>query len=417
MIERMYRLARLLTVSAILATVGITCSAQDWSQWRGPSRDGTVAVAAAVKEWPSSFARSWRVEVGEGYSSPVVSGGRVFVHSRRDPHEVVTALDLATGKVAWQKEYPAAYQKNQYATKMRRGPNATPLVAGGRVFTLGTTAILTAWDAKSGSRLWQKDFSNLVDFSKLFCGTAASPLLVNGLLVVQVGSDIHGGRIAALEPATGEARWEWQGPGPGYASPVVVIAGGTAQIVTMTNQSIVGLEAATGKELWSAPFADEWHENIVTPSWTGTHLVVSGTRQGTQAYTLRQADGKWQAVQAWKNPQASMYMSSPVVSDGVIYGFSDKRKGHFVALDVATGQVKWQTEGREGANAAVVRTPDHVVYLTDAANLVVVKRVAAGFNLERKYELGISETWTTPVVLGRDLIVKDATTVARLGGR
>ena len=94
---------------------------------------------------------------------------------------------------------------------MAKGPNATPLVTGGRVFTLGATGILTAWDAASGKKLWEQNYTKQVDFSKLFCGTAASPILAHGLVVVQVGSDIHGGRILALDPATGTAKWEWKG--------------------------------------------------------------------------------------------------------------------------------------------------------------------------------------------------------------
>jgi outer membrane protein assembly factor BamB len=391
--------------------------AQDWPQWRGPARDGSVPASQAPREWPASYAQAWRVEVGEGYSSPVLADGRVFVHSRRDPQESVTAIDAASGKVIWRQDYAAPYQKNQYAVRMGKGPNATPLVAAGRVFTIGATGVLTAWDAASGREVWRKDFSKSVDFSKLFCGTSASPLLVGGLVVVQVGSDVGGGTIVALDPATGTAKWEWRGAGPGYASPALVTVAGTPQIVTMTNQSIVGVEAATGRQLWSVPFPDEWHENIVTPVWTGTHLVVSGIRQGTQAYTLQQAGGTWTASRVWRNVEASMYMSSPVAADGVVYGMSDKRKGHFVAIDAATGAVKWKTEGREGAQAAVLLAPSHVLYLTDGGDLSIVKRAAGEFALERKYDLGTEETWTTPLVLGRDLIVRDATSLTRLTGK
>jgi len=404
-------------MTGLLLGIGHPLVAQDWPQWRGPSRDGTVPAASTPASWPESFAPAWRVEIGEGYSSPVVAGGRVFVHSRRDPQEVVSAIDLASGKVLWQHTQAATYEKNQYAVRMGKGPNATPLVAGGRLFTLGATAILTAWDATSGKQLWQQNFSKMVDFSKLFCGTAASPLIAGGLLIVQVGSDVGGGLIAAFDPATGAERWAWRGAGPGYASPIAIDVAGVRQIVTMTNQSIVGLDAGTGSELWSVPFPDEWHENIVTPIWTGSHLVVSGLRQGTQAYTLARAGAAWQVKPAWKNTQASMYMSTPVVADGVIYGLSDKRKGHFVAIDVATGAVKWQTEGREGANATVLLTPSHVVYLTESADLVLVRRDTGKFALERKYDLGTSETWTTPVVIGRDLLVKDATSLVRLAGK
>lgn len=406
------------TLAAVwLCSASTPCAAQVWPQWRGPSRDGSVPAAQVPVAWPESYAPAWRVDVGEGFSSPVVNYGRVFVHSRRDPQEIVTAVDLASGKVIWQQQYAAAYQKNQYAVKMARGPNATPLAAGGRLFTLGATGVLVAWDASTGKEIWRQDYSKQIDFSKLFCGTSASPLLAEGRLVVQIGSDVHGGRVLALDPATGATVWEWKGAGPGYASPVLATVAGVAQIITLTNSTIVGLDAAKGAQLWSAPFTDEWHENIVTPIWTGTHLIVSGTRQGTQAYTLTRSGAAWTATRVWQAWASSMYMSTPVVADGVIYGLSDKRRGHFVALDVATGAVRWTTEGREGEHASVLLAPKHVIFLTNANRLIVARRGAAAIDIEKTYTVGQAETWSVPVLLGRDLVVRDATGVSRLTGK
>jgi outer membrane protein assembly factor BamB len=403
-------------IAIVLSVSAQSPPAREWTQWRGPNRDGIVPAAQVPADWPAAFGSAWRVEVGEGYSSPVVAGTRVFVHSRKDPKELVTAIDLPSGKTVWQQVYDAPYQKNQYAVRMGKGPNATPLVAEARLFTLGATGILNAWDTASGKRLWEQNYTKEVDFSKLFCGTAASPVLAHGLVVVQVGSDVHGGRILALDPATGATKWQWRGPGPGYASPVIITVGATSQLVTMTNQSIVGLDARTGRELWTAPFPDEWHENIVTPTWTGRHLIVSGTRQGTQAYTLSETGGAWQAKQVWKVTDASMYMSTPVAGDGLIYGLSDKRKGHFVALDESTGAVKWATEGREGDFASVLLTPKHVLFLTNGADLVVARR-GGTFAIDKKYDLGASETWSAPVIVGRDLVIRDAAGVSRLSAK
>lgn len=399
-------------ISFSLAIVPIA-NAQEWSQWRGPQRNGMIPASHTPKAWPEALQRVWRVETGEGYASPLVAKGKVFVHSRQDPEEIVMALDYATGKTLWQQKYAAPFTKNQYAVKMAKGPNATPLLAGNRLFTLGVTGILNAWDTATGKSLWTKDFSKTVDTSKLFCGTAASPLLVDGLVVVQVGSDIHGGQILALDPASGATRWEWKGLGPGYASPVIVDAGGTQQIVAMTEGSMVGLDSK-GAELWSTPFPDEWHENIVTPIWTGTHLIVSGPRQGTHAYSLAQTGGKWQATEAWKNADVTMYMSSPVFGDGLIYGLSEKRKGQFVALDAKTGAVRWITEGREGEHASVMLTPGNLVYLTNNADLIIARRNTAKFEVDKKYDVAESATWATPVFLGNDLLVRDATGLIRL---
>jgi len=392
-------------------------SAQEWTQWRGPGRDGFVAEKNAPANWPEKLDRVWRVEIGEGYSSPVVSAGRAFVHSRRDPQEIVTAINLADGKVLWEQKYEAGFKKNQYAVEMAKGPHATPLVIGNTVITLGVTGMLNAWDVRTGQRVWTRDFSQLIDTSKLFCGTAASPLPVTGRVVVQVGSDIHGGKILGLDPATGATQWEWTGLGPGYASPVVVDIKGQSQIVGLTEGSIVGLDAKNGKELWSVPFPDEWHENISTPLWTGTHLIVSGTRQGTHAFTLAEQNGKWQATEVWKNPDVAMYMSSPVVADGVVYAHSSKKKGQFVAFDEQTGALRWATEGREGEHASLLLTPRHVVFLTNSADLIVAKRGAPAFTVERRYEVAESSTFATPVLLGSNILVRDATGLMLLTGK
>jgi outer membrane protein assembly factor BamB len=298
--------------------------------------------------------------------------------------------------------------------KMSKGPNATPLVVGDRLFTIGATGVVMAWDTATGRQLWTKDFSKTVDTSKLFCGTAASPLLLGGLVVIQVGSDVHGGQILALDPATGAQRWEWRGPGPGYASPVVIDVAGVPQIVTMTNSSIVGLSTKGGAELWTVPFPDDWHENIVTPVWTGTHLIVSGPRQGTHAFTLQQSKGKWQATEAWRNSDVAMYMSSPVYGDGLIYGLSEKRKGQFVALDAKTGAIRWITEGREGEHASVLLMPANVVFLTNNADLIVARRGTPNFEVERRYDVADGATWAMPVFLGGDLLVRDASSLVRL---
>jgi outer membrane protein assembly factor BamB len=389
----------------------------DWPQWRGPARDGAVPAASVPKTWPKAYAEKWRVDIGEGYSSPVTSGGRVFIHSRKDPLEVVTAVNAVDGKTIWQQSYPAPYPKNQYAVKMGRGPNATPLVAGTRIFTFGATGMLVAWDAATGKNLWQKDFSPKVDFSKLFCGTSASPVIANGLVVAQAGSDVGGGVIVGLDPATGAVKWEWKGAGPGYASPLVINVGNSSQIVTMTNSSVVGLDAKTGQQLWTAAFPDDWHENITTPVWTGDTLIVSGTRQGTHAYRLVPAGAMWKAEQLWKSPESSMYMSTPVVADGLIYGMSDKRKGMFVAVDIKTGAVKWRTEGREGMNTVVQLLPQHIAFLTDEAKLVLAKRNTADFTADQKYDLPVSATWGAPIWLGADLILRDAAGLVRLSGK
>ena len=117
--------------------VATGASGQEWTQWRGPSRDGSVSGKNVPLAWPESLKQSWRVDIGEGYSSPVVAGGRVFVHGRHDPEEIVTGINLADGKIIWQQKYQSEFKKNQYAVKMAKGPHATPLVVDNRPLKWG----------------------------------------------------------------------------------------------------------------------------------------------------------------------------------------------------------------------------------------------------------------------------------------
>src|SRR5689334_18837960 len=123
----MNMIARLALIS-LLAGAAVPQTSQNWPEWRGAGRHGVLLQAQLPAQWPPAFRQAWSVPVGEGYSSPVVSGGVAFLHSRQDPQEVVTAVDLATGRVKWRDTYAAPINKNGYAATMGKGPNATPLV-------------------------------------------------------------------------------------------------------------------------------------------------------------------------------------------------------------------------------------------------------------------------------------------------
>jgi outer membrane protein assembly factor BamB len=136
-------------------------SAQDWPQWRGPNRDGATSRFVVPAVWPKALKQLWKTPVGSGYSSPVVAGGNAWIHSRSGEEEAVSCLDLKTGKTLWRKSYAVAFTKNQYATQMGKGPFATPVLHGGRLFTLGATDVLSCFDAATGELKWRKDFGPL----------------------------------------------------------------------------------------------------------------------------------------------------------------------------------------------------------------------------------------------------------------
>jgi len=395
-----------LMVVALTLSGARAVSAQEWGQWRGAARDGVVKNFAAPAVWPKELKRLWKVPTGGGYSSPLVSAGRVFLHTRQEEVEVVSAFDLTTGKTLWSKSYPAPFSKNQYAVKMGKGPNSTPVLHAGNLYTLGVGAVLSAFDAKTGELKWRKDFSAQIDTSKLFCGTAMSPVIEKGMLIVHVGDD-RGGQVVAFDAATGAEKWKWQGDGPGYSSPIVVDLAGARQVVTLTDRSVVGLAADSGKLLWKMAFADEWNENIVTPVVYGKSLIVSGIRQGTRAFEVVNTAAGYEAKQLWHNPQVSMYMSSPVLDGDYLYGLSSQRKGQYFCLDARTGQIVWATDGREGNQAAVLSAGGVLLFLTADADLIVAARSRKGFEPLARYRVADAATWAHPAVFGKQILVKD----------
>lgn len=395
------------TISVISITLMIPAAkAQDWPQWRGPNRNGGVASFSAPVVWPKNLTRKWKTEVGGGYSSPIVQESRVYLHTRRGEEEIVSCIDLSTGKIIWNKNYNAAFNKNQYAVKMGKGPNSTPVLHAGKLYTLGVTAILSCFDSKTGALKWRKDFSKDIDTSKLFCGTAMSPVMDRGLLIVHLGDDRRGW-VIAFDQETGNEKWKWEGDGPGYASPIIADSEGARQFITLTDKSVIGIAVDTGRLLWKLPFPDEWNENIVTPVAHGNNLIISSVRQGTRAIRISKERDQWKAVEVWRNPKLAMYMSSPVLDGDFVYGLSHFRKGQFFCLDARTGETMWTTDGREGANASLLDAKNVLFMLTSDGDLIVANKSAKAFEQVARYTVADSSTWAHPVVLGRQILVKD----------
>lgn len=383
-----------------------SAQAQNWPQWRGPKRDGAVADFIAPSVWPEKLKLKWRASVGSGVSSPVADGGRVWIHSRKGDDEVVSCLDLKSGALLWSKSYPAPFAGYPGATRVGKGPYSTPVLFGGRLYTLGITAILSCFDAQTGESVWRRDFGP-VDISNNFTGAGMSPVIDRGSVIVHVGDD-RGGKLLALDTANGKEKWRWSGDGPGYASPIAVEFEGERQLVTMTDKAVIGVSAQSGQLLWRISWPDKWNENIVTPVLYKDMLIFSGVRRGTLAVRAKKQGNQWTTQEVWSNPEVCMYMSSPVLDGEYLFGMSEKRKGQFFCLNAATGKVAWVTEGREGFNAAIVGAKGALFILTDEAKLIVARKSAIGFEPIRTYVVADSQTMAHPVVSGGQILIKDS---------
>lgn len=410
-----FRFSSRLAVAVLLAAaVETSICGQDWAQWRGPGRDGVVAGFQAPKSWPEQLKTRWTVKVGIGHSSPLVAGNRVYQHARQGDNEVVLALDLATGKVIWQDSYPAAYTVNPAAVYHAKGPKSTPIYANGKLYTLGITGILSCYDTVKGRLLWRKDFFERFRAKAPLFGTAMSPVIDSGMIIVHAGGNDQGGMVA-LDAATGAEKWAWTGDGPGYASPIVIDAGGKRQIVTQSQKYIVGISVSDGGLLWKIPFETEYVQNIVTPVVYKDLLIFSGINKGVFAVRLGYRDNRWVADQVWSNREVSMYMNSPVISGQMIFGLSHKNKGQFFCLDAATGKTLWTGDPRQGENAAMLLAGNVLLSLTNDAHLIVTDPASRGARVIRNYTVADSPTWAHPAISGKNIIIKDENSLRLLG--
>ena len=285
------KLARLAGVTAVLLGGAVVGHGQggDYTQWRGPNRDGAVASFTEPSAWPEQLTQRWKVEVGTGYATPILVGNRVYVFARLNDQETMQALDAASGKVLWRTGYPAAFTMHSAATRHGAGPKSTPVFANGRLYSIGMTGIVTAWDAASGKQLWQKPGSDLVP---MYTTHSFSPIVDGGQVIFHVGGHMKGA-LTAFDAATGNVRWSWDGDGPGYGSPMIAELGGTRQLVTITQGKVVGVDLANGALLWERPFVSANFTNGMTPVVHGQSVIVSGNGGPTVAFAVARRNNQW----------------------------------------------------------------------------------------------------------------------------
>jgi outer membrane protein assembly factor BamB len=400
--------AAAILVAALSSAARSQSNAGEWPQWRGPNRDGHAAGVTPPKAWPERLTPRWKAEVGSGYATPLLVGDRLYVFSRQADNEVMAALDAASGKVLWRTSYPAPFKMDTAAAPHGPGPKSTPAYADGKLFSIGMGGTVTAFDAATGKQLWQKPG---LPEQPLWTSHSFSPLVDRGLVVFHMGGNDKG-TLSAFDVNTGAVRWAWSGDGPGYGSPMLFDFAGTRQIVTMTQQKFIGLDAATGTLLWERPYTTEYAQNVITPIRYGDTLLVSGYQKPVAAFRLARRNNQWTTEQAWENADVSLYMSDAVLIGDTLVGFSQRRSGQFFGLDARSGKTLWTSEPRQATNAALVAARDVWFALKDDGELLVSRTDATAFEPLRRYQVGPSATWAQPVVSGNRVFVKDGLTVA-----
>ena len=393
-------------VLALLVSVAATSAAQsgrfDYPQWRGLHRDGGASGFVEPSTWPAALTRQWTVAVGQGYATPLVIGDRVFVFTRWNDDEMLTSLDAGTGSVLWQTTYEAPYDMFAATIVHGPGPKATPLFVDGKLFTLGISGIVSAFDADNGQLLWQTPRP----VEQPFYGTAASPAADGNLVFVHTGN--YDG-LTAFDRDTGAVTWRTAGTFT-YSSPLIVELDGVRQVVSVSQDGVAGLSVHDGVVLWTYPFASPY-THAVTPIEHVERIIVSAQNMGVRALRPRRERSGWTVETAWRNEDVSPGMTNPVVVADTLFGLSERMRGQFFALDADTGATLWLGPPRQAENTAIVKAERLLFLLNDDAELIVARASRAGFDPIVRYTVADSPTWAQPAISGNRFFVKDVDTL------
>lgn len=395
--------AVLLVLSAVLLGAAAAL-AQDWPQWRGLNRDGIV-VGVQASHWSATPA--WEVTVGVGDATPALIDDRVYVFTRQGDEEVILCLNAGDGAEIWRSAYAAPALSGPSAR--HPGTRSSPAVAEGKVVALGATGVLSCLDAETGAVAWRLETGPTPRFY-----TSSSPLIVDGLAIVQIGSEESGG-VLAYDLASGEIRWQWMGEGPQHSSPVLMEVDGVRQVVAMTSASVVGLGLADGALLWQVPFVPQGRAyNAATPIVSGDTVIITGAGRGTRALRIVRQDEGFATEELWANPDLATQFNSPVLVDGLLFGFS--AGGTLFCLDAATGETRWSddTQLDRGGFGQIVSLGSAIALLPASGEMVLFAPSGDAYTELAKLKVSETPTFAHPVFSGNRLFVKGEETLALL---
>jgi outer membrane protein assembly factor BamB len=400
---RSIRSPRVLAAVALL--IGAAhAQAQDWPQWRGPNRDNKAVNFTAPKTWPKELTKKWTVSVGEGVSSPVLVGGKVYVFGAQGGEELTTCLDAETGKELWQDKFATKPVTGIASGKGRFvGPRSTPAVADGKICTLGVNGVVSCLDAASGKVLWRKETGSKPQFY-----TSTSPIIADGKCIVYVDE------LTAFDLTSGDVKWKWKGGGTPYGSPVLMTVDGAKQVVTPSQGVVAGVSLADGKQLWSFKFPGPYQSTYGTPIIDGPTVIygsLTGKKGGvTVAHKIEKKSDEFTATELWKVNVAPYEYNTPVLRDGLLFGLSSDMK--FFCMDAKTGKELWKdstVRGKAGGfndAGTVIDAGSVLIALTGNSELTVFEPSPKTYVELATYKVSSNYGYSYPIVSGNRIFVK-----------
>ncbi len=392
-------------IAALVLALVVCATAQDWPQWRGVNRDGKVTGFIAPETWPAELTIQWTVSVGKADATPALVGNKLFVFTRQGEEEVITCMNADDGKQLWQDRYPASAVTGPASS--HPGPRSTPTVADGMVVTLGASGILSCLNAASGKLVWRK--ADITTVPQYFTGM--SPIIVDGLCIAHLGGK-DDGAVIAFDLLSGKEKWKYSGDGPAYASPVLITAGGTKQIVLQAEKTLMSLAVADGKLLWQIPAPPERRfYNSASPVEDGQTLYYTGQGLGTRAVNIEKQGDKFVVKELWNNEELGTSYNTPALKDGLLYGI-EKNRGFLYAINAKTGQTLWTDPVQHDKFGSIIDAGTVLIALSAKSQLIVFKPGPGKYIELAQYKVSETPVYAHPLIAGNRIYIKDEDTLS-----
>jgi outer membrane protein assembly factor BamB len=402
--------AVLLLLGTLVGPVAVLV-AQDWPQFRGPDGQGHSSERGLPVEWNESKNIAWKVAVpGRGWSSPVVSGGRVWVTTatavKRETSLRLLAYDLASGRETLDVEvFRLRGTELQNAKNSHASP--TPIVEGDRIFVHfgadGTAALSAAGDIIWKTRLpYQSQHGN-----------GGSPELAGDLLILNCDG-FDEGFVVALDKRTGKTRWRTGRRQPysqAYSTPLAIRVGERVQIVSVGAFNAVAYDPDNGREIWRVGYP-EGFSNVPRPVY-GAGLVFITTGFQQPSIMAVRPDGKGDVTRthvAWTLSRGAPLTPSPLLAGDELYVVTDN--GIASCLDARSGAVRWQQRLGTSFSASPVLADGRIYFLDEDGRTTVIAPGPAFKALAANVLDG--PALASMAVAGRSFIIRTATHLYRI---
>ncbi len=374
----------------------------EWPGFRGADRAGHIKGPRISTNWTAHPPRQlWKAAVGPGWSSFAVAGTALFTQEQRGPMEATVCYDANTGREIWKREIEGRLEDPLGGP----GPRATPTLAQGALYMTAATGKLLRLNPVTGELAWKQELTGLDGRKLPMWGYSASPLVVEGLVLVYAGGPADKS-LLAFDAATGAFRWSAAAGSDSYSSPQLSALLGDSTVLMLSNDGLLLADPKTGQARlnyqWKFPQYRALQPQVVG---NDTILLPTGMNTGTRAIRVSKAGDQWKAEELWTSRQLKPDFTDLVVYQGYAYG---NDAGIWTCIDLKTGERKWKGGHYGKGQALLLEDSGLLLIAAEQGQVVLVSADPAAFTEIASFNALEGKTWNHPVMVGDRLYVRNS---------